>query len=147
MPQPLTSVTVRRAFHWGIVVLSDADPDHGDVPDVDPDQPVSATERGMVVLVRHAQDSDEYGEDHMLVPAQAEVTVRLLEEPEPDDPERVVLHAGLLRVPSRRLCVGDADDEVVLGVHHANRVTVSVAAGTDIDDGADSVRIDLAPAP
>lgn len=145
MPQPLTSVTVRRAFGWGIVVLADADPDHGEVPDVEPDQPVSATENGMVVLVRHATDSDAYDDDDVLVLAQAEVTVRLLAEPEADDPERTVLHTGLLRVPSRRLSVGDADDEVVLGVHHANLVTVSVAAGADVDDGADSVRIDLAP--
>jgi hypothetical protein len=147
VPQPLTSVTVRRAFGWGIVVLADADPAHGEVPDVETDKPVSATENGVVVLVRHAQDSDEYGDDDLLVLAQAEVTVRLLAEPEPDVPERDVLHTGLLRVPSRRLSVGDADDEVVMGVHHANLVTVSVVAGTDIDDGADAVRVDLAPAP
>lgn len=147
MPQPLMSVTVRRPFHWGVVVLVDAASEHGDVPDVDPERPVSATETGMVVLVRHAQDTDEYGDDDVLVPAHAEVTIRLLAEPQPDDPTRAVLHSGVLRVPSRRLSVGDADDEIVVPTHHANLVTVSVDVGTVVDEGADAVRIDLAPAP
>lgn len=145
MQQPLMSVTVRRAFGWGIVVLVDDDPEHGEVPDVDPEQPVSATETGMVVLVRHATDTDEYDEDDMLVPAQAEVTIRLLAESQPDDPSRAVLYTGVLRVPSRRLSVGDANDEIVVPAHHANLVTVSVEVGAVIDDGADAVRVDLAP--
>lgn len=147
MPQPLMSVTVRRAFGWGIVVLVDDDPEHGEVPDVDPEQPVSATETGMVVLVRHATDTDEYDDDDMLVPAQAEVTIRLLAESQPDDPTRAVLYSGVLRVLSRRLSVGDANDEIVVPAHHSNLVTVSVEAGAVIDDGADAVRVDLAPVP
>lgn len=106
---------------------------------------MSATETGMVVLVRHATDTDEYDDDGMLILAQAEVTIRLLAEAPPDDPTRAVLYTGVLRSPSRRLSVGDADDEIVVPAHHANLVTVSVDADAAIDDGADAVRVDLAP--
>jgi hypothetical protein len=42
------------------------------LPDVNPDRLVSANEHGIITLVRHAQDSDEY-EGEFLKFAEAEV--------------------------------------------------------------------------
>lgn len=73
--QPISSVLIRRAFHWGIVIVSDVK-SSGDIPDVDRDALVAANEHGLVVAVRHAQDIASFEGDFDW--AEAEVVVRLL---------------------------------------------------------------------
>jgi hypothetical protein len=54
--QPLFEVTLTRPWHWGIALIFDQG---GDAPDVNPQELVSLGPSGMVILVRHAQDSIE----------------------------------------------------------------------------------------
>jgi hypothetical protein len=108
--QPLATVTITRPWHWGIVIVSDAELG-GQIPDVDPDAPVTANENGLVILVRHAQDVPSFDGDFEW----AETTVALCHRatsPSPN-PERTQLFEGTLATPSGRLWIGDADDEVV----------------------------------
>ncbi|MFE6967657.1 hypothetical protein ACFVAJ_21465 [Agromyces sp. NPDC057679] len=104
-------MTVKRPWHWGIVIVSDPDLG-GQIPEVDPESRVSANESGLIVLVRHAQDVEDFNGD--LEWAEAEVTVIHRSEAPPTLDGRTQVFEGRLETPSGRLQIGDADDEVVM---------------------------------
>ena len=141
--QPLLTMTIRRPFHWGIVVLIP----EGDaqVPDVDPDAMVSTNGQALVILVRHAQDVDSFDDDVRW--AEAEIVFRLLvEEPTSAVPRREVFR-GVIDMPSGRLEVGDADGNVVVPAHPgANTVIVTVDPAHPADDlSPEQIQVDLLP--
>jgi hypothetical protein len=138
MPQPLFEVTLTRPWHWGIAVVFDHD---GEVPDVDPEQLVSVGTSGLVILVRHAQDSIK-SFDGDWDWATACLHVRLLTAAEPT--ERSIACDTVLQTPSGRLSVGDADGDVALSTHH-HRTRVVVSVEDPADTSPDKVWIDLLP--
>jgi hypothetical protein len=149
---PNRVTTIRRPFHWGIVVVVG---DHWDgereVPAFDPDRMVVANDFAVTIAVRHAQDTDEVetGDDGVeyLKFAEATVVARLLDSPSTSEGRRGVF-SGVISVPSGRLSIGDADEETVVAAHLGkNRVTVSVDDGVQADDlSPDVVYVDLLPA-
>jgi hypothetical protein len=121
LAQPIWEVTLARPWHWGIAIILDQ---AGDVPDVDPHQLVSLGPSGLVVLVRHAQDSIERFDGDWAW-ATATLHIRLLASPQPA-PGSIACDA-VLHTPSGLLSVGDADGDMVLSTHHGRtRVIVSV---------------------
>jgi hypothetical protein len=132
----LQEVTISRPWHWGIAVLVDK---RGDVPDVDPNALVSIGPSGAVILVRHAQDSNETFDDE-IVWATAALHIRHLVEVE--KPVRAVAADFVMNTPSFDLSVGDADGDVLIaGLNATTRVVVTVA---DLGDHSpDDVWIDL----
>lgn len=142
--QPLSSATIRRPFHWGIVIVTSPE-DGGEIPEVLPDRPVTGDEHGLIALVRHAQDVESFAGD--IEWAEAEVVVRLLSEEPPDSSDRREVYRGTVRTPSGRITVGDADSEVVHPAHHGwTTVTVTVDRHLPEDDlSPDAVRVDLTP--
>ena len=143
--KPPETTTVRRPFHWGIVIVA-ADDWAGDLPEVDPDSLVTASERTVIIGVRHAQDSDEF-DGEVLKLAEAEVVVRKLGEAASSSESRREVFRTVITVPTGRLTVGDADEEVVVSAHPgANTVLVSVDAQVPRDDmSPDAVQVDLLP--
>lgn len=141
--QPLATASIRRPFHWGIVVVSDVE-SGGLIPDVDPERPVSANENGIIALIRHAQDVDSLDEFDW---AEVEVLLRFLTEAEPAAPDRRELYRGRLKTPTARISVGDADGEVVHPAHQGwTEVVVTVASDVNATDlSPDAIRIDLLP--
>lgn len=142
--QPLVSTTIRRPFHWGIVVLADAD-SGGRIPDVNPEESVTGNEHGVVALIRHAQDIDSFDGDFDW--AEAQVLVRLLPEEEALAAGRRVIFRGRVLASSGRISVGDADGEIIHPAHHGwNEVVVTVAADLPVTDlSPDELRVDLLP--
>jgi hypothetical protein len=138
MAQPLFEVTLVRPWHWGIAVVVDRD---GEVPEVDSGQLVSLGPSGMVVLVRHAQDSVESFEGDWDW-ATASLHVRFLTALE--STQRSIACDAVLQTPSGRLSVGDADNDVAFSTHHGQtHVVVSVEDPTDTSP--DKIWIDLLP--
>lgn len=141
--QPLATASIRRPFHWGIVVVSDVK-SGSLIPDVDPERAVSANENGIIALIRHAQDIEVLDE---LDWAEVEVLVRLLAEAERPAPDRREVFRGRLKTPTGRISVGDADGEVVHPTHQGwTEVIVTVASDVNVTDlSPDALRIDLLP--
>lgn len=142
--QPLATTCIRRPFHWGIVVIADAQ-SGSQIPDVDPEKAVSSNEHGIVALIRHAQDVDSFeGEFDW---AEAQVLIRLLTQPEPHSTDRREVFRGRLMIASGRISVGDADGEVVHPAHKGwNELIVTVPSdGPVIDLSPEDLRIDLIP--
>jgi hypothetical protein len=149
--KPNRLTTIKRPFHWGIVVLFGDDwRGEPEVPAFEPDRMVAANDFVLTVRVRHAQDTDETetGDDGIEYVKFAEVTVvaRLLDSPPTNDGRREVFSA-VIAVPSGRLSIGDADEETIVSAHQgANRVTISVAGDVPADDQSpDLVYVDLLP--
>jgi hypothetical protein len=139
----LPTATIRRPFHWGIVIIVAQDW-IGDLPAVDPGIPVSANEGAVIILVRHAQDSDQF-EGELMKFAEVEVTVRKLDQlPAADDSRREVFR-GSITAPTGHITVGDADDWLVVPAHRgANTIAVSVDAQVSRDDlSPEAVQIDF----
>ena len=76
--QPLVTTTIRRPFHWGIVVIRPAGASP-DLPDVPSGTLVSTNGEALIVLVRHAQDVESFEGDFSW--AETEIVVRQLVEP------------------------------------------------------------------
>jgi hypothetical protein len=143
--QPLATTCIRRPFHWGIVIIADAE-SGSQIPDVDPGKAISSNEHGIVALIRHAQDIDSFeGEFDW---AEAQVLVRLLTRPEPPSADRREVFRGRLKIASGRISVGDADGEVVHPAHEGwNELIVTVASDVAVSDfSPEELRIDLIPA-
>lgn len=141
--QPLLTTSIRRSFHWGIVIIADAD-SGGKIPEVEPGKAVSSNEHGIIALVRHAQDIDSFeGEFEW---AESQVTIRLLTEAELPYVDRSEVFRGRLSVANGRITVGDADSDVEIPAHRGwNELIVTVAAGGLGDSAPDELRIDLIP--
>jgi hypothetical protein len=134
--QPLFEVTLTRPWHWGIALIFDQD---GDAPDVNPEELVSLGPSGVVILVRHAQDSIESSDGDWNW-ATASLHVRLLAEIEPTP--RAIACDAMLQTPTGRLDLGDADGYLTVSVDPGRtRVVVSVEDPTD--KSPDHVWIDL----
>lgn len=143
--QPLATTCIRRPFHWGIVIIADAE-SGSQIPDVDPEKVVSSNEHGIVARIRHAQDIDSFeGEFDW---AEAQVLVRLLTQAEPPPTDRREVFRGTLMIASGRISVGDADGEVVHPAHEGrNELIVTVASEVAVSDlSPEELRIDLIPA-
>lgn len=137
MAQPLSELTLPRPWGWGIAILSDPS---ADLPDVNPELPVTVGTGAIIVLVRHAQDTDATTPDGYSEWAFATLHVRILAEAEPTT--RVVLSDAVIDAPNRRVSIGDAEGEVVLSGHGVRtRLIVSVVE-EDVA-GADEVWIDV----
>jgi hypothetical protein len=134
--QPLFEVTLTRPWHWGIALIFDQG---GDAPDVNPQELVSLGPSGMVILVRHAQDSIE-SFDGDLVWATASLHVRLLAATEPTP--RAIACDAMLRTPTGRLDLGDADGYLTISVD-PGRIRVIVSVEDPTDKSPDQVWIDL----
>jgi hypothetical protein len=150
--EPSRSITIKRTFHWGIVVIVGDDWDgESDVPAFDPDRIVAANEFAVTIAVRHAQDTDavEAGDDGVEYVKFAEATVvaRLLDSPPTDEGRREVSSA-VIAVPSGRLSIGDADGWTIVTAHRGdNRIMVSVDDDVPTDDlSPDLVYVDILPA-
>jgi hypothetical protein len=123
---------ITRPFHWGIVAVSD--PSAYVVPEeIQHDRTITATETGLVALVRHAQDVPSFEGDFDW--AEVIVTVRLLTRADESTLPRRTVYAGLIATPSGRLSFGDADGDVVVIAHEgATFITASVPDTLSIDD-------------
>jgi hypothetical protein len=112
---------------------------------------VAANDVAVTIAVRHAQDADEVetGDDGVEYVKFAEATVvaRLLDSSPTDDGRRQVF-SGVIKVPSGRLSVGDADEDTIVTAHQGdNRVIVSVDGEVPGDDlSPDLIYVDLLPA-
>lgn len=144
--QPVSTTTIRRPFHWGIVIVADAD-SRESLPDVNPQQPVTGNDVGVIALVRHAQDVESFEGDYDF--AEAEVTVRLLSAADKTDMcSRREIYRGRLVAAKGRLSVGDADEDVVISAHQGpNDVVVTVDGNVSEGDlSPEAIRVDLLPA-
>lgn len=137
--QALTTVTVTRPWHWGIAVLSDPSLG-GEIPEVVPESGASSNGKGLVVMVRHAQDVDLFEDD--FVWAEASVIVRHWPGAPPVDPDRTVVFEGPLPTPTGRLEIGDADERVVMTGLTASS-TLRVLSLSDDSDSPDRVWVDV----
>jgi hypothetical protein len=150
--EPNRVTTVKRPFHWGIVIIVGDDwGGESEVPTFDPDRMVAANDFAVTIAVRHAQDTDEVemGDDGVEYVKLAEATVvaRLLDSTSSDEGRREVF-SGVIAVPSGRLSIGDADEETIVTAHQGdNRVIISVDHEVPPDDlSPDLVYVDLLPA-
>jgi hypothetical protein len=143
--QSLASAAIRRPFHWGVVILTDADSE-ALTPDVVPGSLISSNEHGIVALVRHAQDIDS--SEDTADWAETEIVVRLLSAAEAPSVDRREVFRGGLHLPSGRLSIGDADSDVIHPAHRGwNELVITVAADLSPTDlSPDQLRIDLLPA-
>ena len=108
--QPLFEITLTRPWHWGIAMIFDPG---GDAPDVNPQDLVSLGPSGMVILVRHAQDSIEsFDGDRDWATASLHVRLLVATEPVP----RAIACDAMLQTPSGRLELGDADEYLTISV-------------------------------
>ena len=142
--QPLVTTCIRRPFHWGIVIIADAE-SGSQIPDVDPEKAVSSNEHGIVALIRHAQDIDSFeGEFNW---AEAQVVVRLLPQADPPSTGRREVFRGRLMIASGRISVGDADGDVIHPAHDGwNELIVTVKSDVAVSDHSpEELRIDLIP--
>ena len=137
---------IRRPFHWGVVILVDAEWTGEGLLEPDPERLVTANEQGAMVLVRHAQDTDEV-EGEYLKFAEVDVHVRRLDAARDGEAGRREVYRGTIDLPSGTLNVGDADDEALVPAHEgANILVVRVEDTLPADDLApDAVWVDLLP--
>ena len=118
----------------------------GDYPEVDPSTPVTASERVLLVPVRHAQDSDEFEGEYLKL-ARAEVVVRRWEGAPTSLSPLQEVYRGHIQLSTGNLTVGDADEAVTIPVSAgANDVSVSFDEGASRDNSPERVWVDLAPA-
>jgi hypothetical protein len=101
-------LTVRRPFHWGLLLATDRDAQR--VPELS-EGPVSTTADGLAIGVLHAADVDltGYREDEEVPPALVTVEV-ILGGAAPSGST----FNGTLRLDSGLLSIGDADEEEVI---------------------------------
>jgi len=137
--QALTTVTVTRPWHWGIAILSDPSLG-GEIPEVVSESRASSNGKGVVVLVRHAQDVE--ASDGDFVWAEASVIVRHWPGAPPIDPDRTVVFEGSLPTPTGRLELGDADEGIVMTGLTASS-TLRVLSPSDDPDSPDRVWVDV----
>ena len=90
---------VERPFGWGLMLVGDAASQ--DLPGIDPDTLVTATESSLAVCVRHAQDVDL---DSAVRECHVRVEVRVNQHP-----DQTACFDGVINVPSGRITFGDAD--------------------------------------
>jgi hypothetical protein len=118
----------------------------GEYPEVDPDTPVTASDRVLLVPVIHAQDSDEF-EGEYLKFAQAEVVVRRWEGTPPSLSPLQEVYRGYIELPAGTLTIGDADEWVTVAVSAGvSEVWVSYDEGASRDGSPARIWVDLAPA-
>ena len=138
------STTIRRPFHWGIVVVADAEGSQP-YPEVEPTQPVTADQNAVIVTVRHAQDVELASGDQKIPLAEVEVQVLLHTEEVPAQDDRRELYRGTLELPSGRVYVGDADEQVEFTAPDG-RAEIVVTVGPEVDESdlsPDAVQIDI----
>lgn len=139
MTQPLSDFTLTRPWHWGIAVVGDPT---AEVPSSLEGHLALASERVVVLRVRHAQDieADRFEGDWDW--AVATIHVRTLVAFEPTD--RTILCDVLLNTPADRISIGDADGDIVLSGHGST--TRLVVSADDADPtGLEEAWIDLLP--
>jgi hypothetical protein len=137
--QALSTVAVTRPWQWGIVILSDPTLG-GEIPQVEPNARVSANDKGVVVVVRHAQDVESFEDDFDW--AEATATVRHWSAAPVYEDGWTAVFEGRITTPSRRLWIGDADDEVVVsGLTETS--TIRVSSPSDDLDSPDRIWIDI----
>lgn len=134
------TVSVTRPWHWGISIISDPSLG-GEIPEVEPNARVSANESGLVVLVRHAQDQVDTVDDDVEW-AQATVTVRHHSAAPAADSDKTSIFEGVISTPTRRLWIGDADEDVQM-TGFSERSAVRVLARPDDLDSPDQVWVDV----
>ncbi|GAA2080800.1 hypothetical protein IDH50_03185 [Aeromicrobium tamlense] len=123
----------------GIAILSDPSLG-GEIPEVVPESRVSANDKGVVVLIRHAQDVETLNGDFAW--AEASVIVRHWPSAPAIDPDRSVIFEGSISTPTRQLWIGDADHEVVMtGLTESS--TLRVLSAKEDSPSADRVWVDV----
>ena len=143
--EPLSATTVRRPFNWGLAILV-GDDWTGEIPEVDLDLPVTASDGVLLIRVRHAQDSGEF-EGENLKFARVDVVVRRWEAPPTSASQLQEVYRGRIQLPGGNLTVGDADEWVTIPVYAGvNTVWVSFDKGAPRDNSPERVWVDLAPA-
>ena len=113
MAGPETELVFKRAFNWGVVVLSDAG---APMPPYDKSEaPVlGRSPSALVLAVRHASDQDEPFEldaDGNIEPFEVQVEASLGAAKDPTSVEHV------LSISTGRILIGDADGEEEMPVH------------------------------
>ena len=126
---------LRRPFNWGIVIITDSE-SRDPLPDlpVSPN-PVAMTSTGAVIVVRHAQDVDDVGDEE---PAHVTIDVRAGAADTP------VTASKLIEVPGGVLHIGDAEhfDAIPLAPG-----SYQVAILTSPTEHAEHITIWLKPGP
>ena len=107
----------------GIAIVADP---KGEVPEIQPEQAVTIGESGLVILVRHAQDTEAEVSEGDWKWATATIHVKTLAEAE--SASRPVLCDFVLNTPTCRLGIGDADGEVILPCPGTGRTRLVVSA-------------------
>ena len=135
--QPLIEVTVRRPWHWSVVVLGDP---RAEVPTPLRGQAIAVGDGVIAIGVRHAQDVDTEQLEGDWSWATAAIHLRSLVEAEPV--QRHVLCDVVFATPQETVAVGDADGMVVLP---APGLRTRFVVSTDVVDltGLDQVWVDL----
>jgi hypothetical protein len=139
MEQPIIVTSIRRPWQWGMAVVTS--PGQGeDFREIEPGRVCSSTPGALVIMVRHAQDVDDFE----LGFAEATVSIALHEnEVAPNEGHHAVC-GGVLSTPEGTLSVGDADMEVVIPAHKGmTHFLVSVEGPGDFSP--ESVRVELWP--
>ncbi len=112
MPEEQADLILRRAFHWGALFVGDAEADFE--ADLRDHAGIRSGRFHAWIPVRHAQDvdpTDGLPDDLPIPPFEVTVTCRLLSAATQPTSVDVTLD-----VPSGRISLGDADDEIVLDV-------------------------------
>lgn len=124
----------------GIAIVADP---KGEVPEIQPEQAVTIGESGLVILVRHAQDTEAEVFEGDWEWATATTHVKTLAEAE--SASRPVLCDVVLNTPTCRLGIGDADGEVILPCPGTGRTRLVVSADDVSEGGLNEVWVDLLP--
>lgn len=131
------SDTWTRPFHWGVIMVTDEGEE--EVPEDIGTATVAVSESALSIRVRHAQDieiPDDLDGDDLAPVAEVVVTVRI-----GSVAATATRFDHTIATPSRRVSVGDADDERVFTLdgdrtrvqidldplEHAERVTIWLA--------------------
>ena len=136
MPSPIGSVTVKRPWQWGIAVLSDWQRG-GDIHDVNPRAPASANAFGLVILVRHAQDTENLDDGY----AEASVTLAQWVDGTMAERPGTVLFDGVIETPTGRMLIGDAEFEADVPCPRPS-TQIRVTAG-EHEHGAEHAWVDM----
>jgi hypothetical protein len=139
--QPLYEVTLERAWHWGIAIVS-APGAH--VPDSVDESLVTSGSGSLVIKVRHAQDVEAETFEGDWDWATATVHVRSLVDLEHTGGE--VLYEGTLALADGQLAVGDADCEMTVNDLPA-QARIRVHAEDASEAALSEVWLDLVPMP
>jgi hypothetical protein len=104
--------SVRRPFHWGIVLLGDSSADLD--LNADATDNIRTGRHHLAIAVRHAQDVDDEPDvalDQPIPPFEVTVSCRVQPHAETD-----AQFSAVLNVPSGRISLGDADEEIYFNV-------------------------------